>query len=539
MQPEPQVRGAPIVTGESGAWRTAAGRSGGGLLGELRARDADHFDELSLTALIESTGLRDADARRRYGAPDTFTLAAELAASVPAPGTRQRTVEQASVPLRRGPGPARQALIAVSLLAPVTLQIAAFLTYGISLWASSSFTSAQATTVALATLLSLIATAPVAQAIARRGVRYRGAGNTALLTAELRRLGALGVLAVSAAGTVAALAWPLLAASLSSSSEFAGYFSLLALLWLTIARCEALGMRPALAVATAVGLALVWALRRLGVGDIVADQWIGLAAVNLLLLAAAALRTAQAHQRRPRELEGVRLLPFPALLAGLWPLLAYGLLYFLLIFADRIVAWTAGPLPAGRSLVFRGDYEAGLDCALLTLFACTTASEIALQRFATQLMPLTSRTPGGNWAALGRTLVAQHIRQALLLLAVGAFTAALGAALLRIGGAVEAFAGPVVRSVYLTGSAAYVLLALGLLCSAALQMLACQARVLPGLGLALLIDVVVGGVATRALGYPWATLGLLAGAAAFALYAAVQLWLALRDAPYLLSRALA
>src|SRR5581483_3100716 len=126
------------------------------------------------------------------------------------------------------------------------------------------FTSAQATTVALATLLSLAATAPAAQLLARRGIHYRDAGNPRLLTFELRRLTALGAGAALAAGVLALAGWPLLAGSLSSRADFAGFYCLLALLWLAIARVEALGWRPAVTVATTAGLAVVYALHRAG-----------------------------------------------------------------------------------------------------------------------------------------------------------------------------------------------------------------------------------------------------------------------------------
>src|SRR5579883_3334175 len=44
------------------------------LASELAARRLDIFDEWTVTALLESSGLGDGDARQRYGLPDLFCI---------------------------------------------------------------------------------------------------------------------------------------------------------------------------------------------------------------------------------------------------------------------------------------------------------------------------------------------------------------------------------------------------------------------------------------------------------------------------------
>src|SRR4051794_35032511 len=73
---EVAVEGAPPRTGGAPLLKLAS---------ELRTLQADHFDTLSVTALLESTGLRDVDARERFGAADTFALGELLFPALPVP----------------------------------------------------------------------------------------------------------------------------------------------------------------------------------------------------------------------------------------------------------------------------------------------------------------------------------------------------------------------------------------------------------------------------------------------------------------------
>src|SRR5262249_46624482 len=153
-------------------------------------------------------------------------------------------------------------------------------------------------------------------------------GNGRLLTLELRRLLALGLLSATFAGAVLAVIW-LLAGSAALLPEFCGYYALLSVFWLAIVRLDVLHRRILAAPVTAAGIALICALSRGTAFGMVTDQWIGLAAVDLALLGIG--EAGLLIIRRGDRATGatVPLLPKRVLFTRTWPIFAFGLLYYL------------------------------------------------------------------------------------------------------------------------------------------------------------------------------------------------------------------
>ncbi|HLG72744.1 MAG TPA: hypothetical protein VK009_20180 [Chloroflexota bacterium] len=513
------------------------------LASELAARRLDIFDEWTVTALLESSGLGDGDARQRYGLPDLFCIGRLLFPRLPVP------VEErpAAAPAMRSEWSFRKLLASYSIglvyFVPTFGLIVGFMLLGYSLWAWAGFTLAQATAIGLATLGSLVVTAPAVQAIAARGYYYLNTENYRLLRVATARLTLVGIgLALVSCALLAGL-WQL--AGLASADYFVAYFLLLAVFWLCIARIDVVNLRWLVSASCLVGLVCVFGLRQFDWISMSHAQWAGLGAVDAGLIALTEWRLRSWVRDTPANLAAVPLLPMRALLAQAWPIFTYGAAYYVFLFIDRLVSWSAQPKLPGQLLVFRGDYEAGLDLALLVLFLCTMLLEYTIRVFSEQLIPATDGAGASDRAGVRRTFLSLYARQGGLMLLVAAasvlFTLFAVPLLPRLvgGSQQQVFELPLVAAVFRIAVASYVVFALGLFSAVFLQNLARRGTVVAALAGAMMLDVGVGELAVQRLGYAGACIGLLAGCIFFALATTLAAIQTLRRVPYQLAAVLA
>lgn len=546
--PPPLDPPAPAVPAEAAPEAVAPASMGGALeqlqplIEEIAGRHAECFDSLAVTALLESTGLRDIDARERFGAPDLFALGEEVLPAVPLPQSGRPSAPAAHAPfftlLLRF---ARRYSVGLAYMVPASAQIVCFIGFGYSLWASGSLSNNQATVVALATLLSLLLTAPFVQTIARRGGYYRQYNNAFLMRREVERIVGAGILVALPGVSIATSLWN--ASGGGDGLLLLGYGSLLSLFWLAIAGIDMCRLRWLVSPVTVAAVCLVALLHEQAGMPLVYAQWVGLFVVWAVLNGVTAWRLQRWAKRTPPALRRVPLLKPRTFLARTWPVLLYGLLYYGLLFADRIVAWTAGPLPRGRAIAFRGDYEAGLDWALLVLLLSTSVFEQTIRSFGERLLPVAAATESSDDAGFAHAFRKLYLQQAALLFVAGVVSLALVYGALaftaQLQGSGAVFTHPVVRRVFLFGGIGYLFFAAGLFYAIFLQSLARQAMVVRWLLAGICIDVAVGLVVSRVFGYEWAVLGLIAGAAYFAVCCAVFSVRTLRDGPYHLAATLA
>jgi hypothetical protein len=512
------------------------------LIEEIAERRAECFDGLAVTALLESIGLRDLDARERFGYPDLFALGEDLLPAVPLPQGGRPSAAAGHTPLRELLWRfAKRYSVGLAYMVPASAQIVCFIVFGYSLWASGGFTNNQATAVALATLLSLLLTAPFVQTIARRGGYYRQYNNAYLMRREIQRLGGAGILVALPGVGIATVLWN--ASGGGDGLLLFGYGTLLSLFWLAIAGVDMCRLRWLVSPVTVAAVCLVALLHELLGVPLVYAQWAGLFAVWAVLNGLTAWRLRRWAKQTPPALHRVPLLKPRVLLARTWPVLLYGLLYYALLFTDRIVAWTASPRPGGRAIAFRGDYEAGLDWALLLLLLSTSVFEQTIRSFGERLLPVAAATRASDDTSFARAFRKLYLQQAALLFVAGVVSLVLVYGALaftaRLQGGEAVFAHPVVQRVFLFGGLGYLFFAAGLFYAIFLQSLSRQALVVRWLLAGLCIDAAVGLVASRLFGYEWAVLGLIAGAAYFAVCCAIFSVRTLRHGPYHLAATLA
>jgi len=199
------------------------------------------IDAWAVAALLESEGLRDVDARDRFGKSDVFELAKVVHQRALAISPTKRTAEVAPAA-----GAARR--IAANLLTgglyalPLVGQIACIFTTRYSLWASLDYSPREATIVGVGTLASFIASGGLVTAIGREGSVHRSQRAFAMLRYGLTNLVALGLL-FEILGIAALFAFWLFAPvmDLPLFIPAVGYFAALSLLWTSMAALYALG----------------------------------------------------------------------------------------------------------------------------------------------------------------------------------------------------------------------------------------------------------------------------------------------------------
>jgi hypothetical protein len=340
------------------------------------------LDRWAVAATLESGGIRDVDARERYGRRDVFDLADAVYAEclgadappTPVAGTR---------PARRGAAVLHY-LEGGFFFAPLLLQLGSLMLLGYGQWASLDFTRAQASVVGVALIASFAVTGVFAQTLGYLGPFFASPGKHRLVARVVWRVVPLGLAVLFAAAGVAWLvelatgSYPrrLLAAGLV-------YFGLAGCMSLLSAVLYMLKQYVAMLVATVVGIAVVGLVLHHSGAGIYGAHWAGLGASIALEGGWAGFVLARRSATTSAELSAARL-PSPRMLFALVaPYAAYGGLYYALLFVDRLAAWSSGA--HGLPFTFRASYEVALDWALISVVPALAMLEVVVHSFTAQL----------------------------------------------------------------------------------------------------------------------------------------------------------
>lgn len=509
---------------------------------ELAGRPIDTW---AVAALLESIGTRDVDAVQRFGLRDVFALAEAVSERIAARDDLpvERPTEDPEAQLRWRPQRGRWTLAVlyvrgIFFFIPLVLQLVVLLAFGFSQFASLDFTLAQATMVALAVSLSLLSTAGIVQVLGALGPIFDEPGKFRLTERMVWTVLAVGTALVLASG-LAIWALATLAGGWPVDELRTGfvYYLLLCGLWMTNGVLYQQRHYRTIVVASLAGLGVVAAVHELAGGSIRAAHWSGLGATILLQLAVIAvlLRRGARATRGPM---GLAVMPPLALLVRYAaPWFAYGILYFALLQADRLVAWSAGDEP--RPLWFHSDYELAVDWALMAAVFGIGMLEQTIERFSDTVFPAGDHFAVRSRAehnALVRRLFVRQLRAIGLMLTLGLAAVVGGAVVLHslgaLGAADELYREPHVRRIFFAAAVGYGLLTLGLGVAAALSSLGRGWAVAGCMGLAALAAVGGAVAGTSLWGYKGAVTGLVAGGATFLLTSVIATRRVLRRADY-------
>ena len=493
------------------------------------------LDRWAVAATLESGGIRDVDARTRYGKRDVFDLADDiLARCLELPPPARVVVDDEAEPRWET---AKRFLRGGFFFVQLALQLGSLVLLGYGLWASLSFSGRQASLVGIALLASFFVTGPVSQTIGRVGSHFGEPGRHVLAARAVAVSVVLGLVAL----LLGAAAW--WAANLvfgwyddRSLGIALAYYGLGGALSLCSAVLYALKRFAPMVIATVAGIASVGLLlHRLGTG-IYAAHWTGLAVAVVI---EAAWAFAVFRRRVANTVPELRLAVAPPrgmLLELVAPFALYGAGYFGLLFVDRLAAWSTDA--HGLPFTFRATYEVGLDWALISVVPALAFLEVTVFAFASKLEALGTRYDAGATDGHNRALrrfYREHLLHVTFLIAGGIaatgalFSLAVYAHATKIS---DLFGDATTLRVYALGVVGYALLVYGVFSASFVFSVGRPWSVLAALVPSIAVAAVVAFTLSRLVVYWAAVGGLVAGTATFAILSALAARRILRAVDY-------
>lgn len=497
------------------------------------------IDSKGVAATLESRGLRDLDAIERYGYRDIFGLAEEVFARARAKEPGQPTWATPS----RAPVASRRELAlafgrGIFSYLPLLFQIVLLVAVGNSQWGWLHFSLAQASTVALGVGLAMITTAPFHPVLGYLGLANAESDKHVLAAKATSRIIAAGLL-TSALVSAAVCGLLLLTGAYPAQrlGQALVYALLIALLWLANGALWMVKRQLWILVSITLSVGIGAEVLHATSWGIYAAHWLGLAAAIALELCVVAQLLRRRIAGMPDELRLARF-PRPAVLRRrIAPLAAYGLANAVMVLSDRALAWTAGhhPLP----LWFNVRYELGLDAAMAAALLGTALLEPSLHAFSRIAIPRQDRFSGLAVADHNRwylRFLARQLAAVLALLILGAAAVVALIVLLHdvhaLGKTARFYYDPVTRRVFVMGTAAYALMALGRANTGLLLNLSRRREALTAVVAGAVMAMIAGLALSRAIGFYFAAAGLVAGTAVFAALAGFYAARVLRRADY-------
>jgi hypothetical protein len=493
------------------------------LLDEVLRRNITPQDRFEVAALIESMGWNDRRVAEAFGVENVFELAEELWEAI-----QQKIVFAAfDKPVEKSKAMlffemVRAFLRGLLFALPMALSVVSMLTLKFSLWSYEYLSVDLATVIAMGTILSFLVVGGFTQAIARRGFFYLLQGYYNMgrrVTFYFIRMGYVVCGAVGVVALLFNLTFNLLPMKLFLLLVL--YFVFLTSIWLSVTVMYILRKEMTFSGLIAVGICLVYLLFMWVGMDILIAQLI---AILVVALVGMGLSIFFFKQQEKKEEKGIapKLPRLSLTVYSVMPYFMYGFLYFLFLYIDRVMAWSANSEYMPYFIWFRGDYELGLDFALLVLMLPLGVSEVVVNKMMLDLEASQKGYWGFETEKLNRHFLGQYHRW----IVVTAISSVVSAVLIfglvyGLNGVYHAHYGK-----YLIGSqttyfvftvalVAYLILAVGLMNAVILFSLSQPRLVTKSIWPAVLVNLVLSFLFSRLFGYEWTVFGLLAGTIVF------------------------
>ena len=498
------------------------------------AREVFHIvgepmDVWAVAATLESIGLRDSDAVQQYQRPDLFKLAERILYLIHVDPARTRP-EVGPLPVPERENRLARALLfyfrGASAALPMAGQIACMLLLRYSLWAWVDFSDTQATVVTIGTILSFIVTGGFIQTIGREGVRYAGQANYFLsykISMKIIRAGIASVVIVGIVIYAVNLVIPYYDERLMIISLM--YYLLLSVLWLFSSLSYVLNKQFAVFVCMTVGVAPVYLVMQYTTLGIYAAAAAGMSAAAAMM----AVYTVVLMRRRVKRTESFLLLSrlphAPVRTYTAAPYFLYGLLYFVNLFVDRVVSWSApNPEPLPYVIWFRTPYELGMDWALLSLVLTLAALEYMIHEFSFHQIPMQRAVRNadlGDYVSFYKRFFVKHL---IIITVIGLLSIVVsyyGVLSLQrfdhVREVREFFSSPITFQVFWAGAFGYFFLALGLYNCLFFFTLSRPEFAIRSIVAGLGVNIMVSLILSRWVQYDFGAGGLIIGGIVFAL----------------------
>jgi hypothetical protein len=469
---------------------------------EARASWRVPLDECDVAVRLECDGVTDSVAADGYGFTGVHQMAAAwyprlsgiAEAGPPAPGRKNPIIEH---------------LRGTAFALPLAICCLTMIRFGYSLW-GGDLEGNTAAAVAIGTIASFVVTGGLVQAMAWQGLFYAGSGDFRMSHVACRRWSAYGGLTLAATAVAGFL--------LNAQYSWLGgnlvwlavaFYLALGLLWIGTGILYIVESPMRITAAALCGIAVVLLLRGAMHLPLLASQIAG-----VLTAAAFAFIAGFTILRKRHAGDGGRVYPrmVRRTVYLTAPYLAYGSLYYLLLFGDRLIAWTAHTGAAATPLVFRGDYELPHDVALLGFIISVGWVNAASHAFYGRVNALLRSHTLDRTQAFNNRMREFHLARIALFLPVAY---AINILIWFIADHAGLFRTPEAARIAAFGLAAFPWLTVGLWNVSLLFSLSLPWAALPPAAVALLANTGCGYLLSRVWSYDLAIAGFFIGAAVF------------------------
>lgn len=493
------------------------------LLEELLQRNISPQDRFELVAQLETMGWNDKRVAESFGVENVFELAEELWGMVQQKivfagfaKPEERTKLQITMEI------IRSFLRGLLFALPMAISVESMLVLKFSLWSYEYLSVDLATMIALGTILSFLVVGGFTQAIARRGFFYLFQGYYNMgrrVTFYFIRLGYLVCIGVGVLAYLVNLVFNLLPHDLFLLLVL--YFVFLTTIWLSVTVMFMLRRELTFSGLIALGILLVYLLFQVVGLDILVAQLIS---ILIVAICGMVLAIYFFKQQEKKEEKGIapKLPRLSIIVYSIMPYFTYGFLYFLFLYVDRLSAWSTNNEFMPFFIWFRGEYELGLDFALLVLMLPLGVAEVVVNRMMLDL----EASQKGYWGFETEKLCQRFLQFYHRWLGVTAIASLISGLLVIVvvkllNDAYFAHSGKYLMStaktyfVFYVALVSYLIVAVGLMNSVILFSISQPKLVNQAIWPAVLANVVLSFLLSRWVDFSWAVFGLLVGGIVF------------------------
>jgi len=501
---------------------------------QVQEANPDLQDPLDVAAVLESLGWTDRRVEDAFGYPDIFAMADELFNDI------RQQLAQSPLPIKIfiprkvfWLSILRDVGHGLTFTLPMIVSVMAMITLHISFSSYQYFSVANATAIALATFFSFLTTGGFTQAMTNIYYVLMGMQKVQEIEATVflvMRWAIFLTLGMCALIIVGDFVFPIMPESLILLMIL--YTVLLSLLWLSFTGLYILRREYMLTFITAAAILVAYVLHRQGV----AVQWAQAVAMGIasILGIGTAWVIFRQRTRGYQALRGAFKTRLSQLAHGASSYFIYGILYFVYVYVDRLVAWSSQTTYLPYNIWFRGQYELGMDWSLAALFLPLSLAEVLISSVMRRMENLEHELPLGRTTQFFMDLRKAYFVRLSIFVGMSVLGVLLTHGAVVLLTPVRLFHSSVpVRGVepfvFTWSSWAYVLFSVAIFNILLLFTLSHPRPALRLLIYGILIDLVVGVIATQVLnGYQYAVLGLAASALFMAGYSS---WLVLQMLP--------
>ena len=337
------------------------------------------LDFWEIAALIEVYGIRDIDAKNDYGFDDVFEMAKYLEKfknQIQYASADKKEKKEMIFPVRV----VQNYVKGLAFAMPMLVQILFTLIIGYAIWSGMDMDRAKATVIALGTFLALLVTGGVAQAIGRKGLFYLKQEEyilASLVTQKLLKVALLIMVIVGIFFIFLNMFFEILPPYYFYI--LIAFYFLLSILFFNIAVFQMFEEYYTILLFFIIGIIFVYIFHSIEGISLPEAQFVALLILNMIISIYTWYRLKKLKQLSKGEGE---LVPRNSVMFyTLMPFYIYGFLYFSLLIADKIIAWSVVKEAMPYFIWFDVPYELGTDWALLVLILLMGLAEVSIYEF--------------------------------------------------------------------------------------------------------------------------------------------------------------